>query len=445
MIYGLFMLIGGLAGLFFLFNTGQLSAEKTKLVNTADAVAYSAGVMHARALNFDAYTNRALMANEVLIAQLVSLASWGQYAQSHVDNVPIMNCYSWYSVPVAMALVEYAPLCYALSYPYGAEAVSLANEAIQAAAPVAVAASETVKGILQASQVSAHDKFLDARKAVMQEVADANYVNDGEVKIDAEALADYYTDFEGHEFVQRYTGDDRVRIKDAVLGAAYIDQFVKQRNWSSHSPWPCIALPRGDVNRTGGTGMIGYDEWRANDQATFHAEHWDWDKMECDADIDMTLGDGSQSAKVNTDSGSESGASLGSAGSSSTDWDYSGLPGFYDLSTKALAYSPESADRNKRDPRVRFAIRVTRAKTQAKTSAGRSAIKPEGRFKLYQGSEAGDVLAAVATSEVYFARPQPRADGKGELASLFNPYWQVRLTTTSDADMSAARKKQVGE
>jgi hypothetical protein len=70
-----------LAALFFLFNAGQLSSEKTKLVNTADAVAYSAGVMHARALNFDAYSNRALVANEVLVAQTVSLSFWSQYAK----------------------------------------------------------------------------------------------------------------------------------------------------------------------------------------------------------------------------------------------------------------------------------------------------------------------------------------------------------------------------
>ena len=47
LVYGLFVLIASLSGLIFLFNTGQLSSEKTRLVNTADAVAYSAGVMHA--------------------------------------------------------------------------------------------------------------------------------------------------------------------------------------------------------------------------------------------------------------------------------------------------------------------------------------------------------------------------------------------------------------
>ena len=53
LIYGIFVLLVSLATLLFLFNTGQLVREKTKLVNTADAVAYSAGVLHARALNFE--------------------------------------------------------------------------------------------------------------------------------------------------------------------------------------------------------------------------------------------------------------------------------------------------------------------------------------------------------------------------------------------------------
>jgi len=99
LIYGIFVMMGGLAALYFLFNTGQLTREKTKLVNTADAVAYSAGVMNARALNFEAYTNRAMLANTVAIAQLVSLSSWVQYTNTLanygyvVDNPKFVTFY----------------------------------------------------------------------------------------------------------------------------------------------------------------------------------------------------------------------------------------------------------------------------------------------------------------------------------------------------------------
>jgi hypothetical protein len=76
LVYALFWLTGGLAALYFLFHTGQAVRHKSQLVNAADAVALSAGHLQARALNVAALHNRALLANEVLIAQMVGIASW---------------------------------------------------------------------------------------------------------------------------------------------------------------------------------------------------------------------------------------------------------------------------------------------------------------------------------------------------------------------------------
>ncbi len=47
-----------------------------RLANAADATAWSIATLEARALNYDAYTNRAIVANEVAIAQAISLISW---------------------------------------------------------------------------------------------------------------------------------------------------------------------------------------------------------------------------------------------------------------------------------------------------------------------------------------------------------------------------------
>lgn len=423
--------MGGLAALFFMFNTGQLSSEKTKLVNTADAVAYSAGVMHARALNFDAYTNRAMMANEVMIAQMVSVSSWVQYAQGHVDDVPPLNCYEVvYSVPFWLGLTEYLPLCIALSWPPGALAVQYAKEGVEIVAPIAVAASELAKMNLQLAQTTMYVTFLSARTSLMQDVANANYLGDGAVNVDQIPLTDNYTLFEGKPFIAPYTDDDRTRFREAELTAARKDDFVRDRSWSSHTPIPCILGPRGDAVRSGGTDLIGFDEWKANDEASLRVESWHFHRfsMGCETDIQYPLGDGSQSAKKDS--------------SSSDDWSYSGVPSFYDLSDKALAYTPDNADKDKQDPRLRFAIRLTRANTEAKTSTGRSAIKPSGQMDIYQGREAKNVMAAVATSEVYFERPVARADGLKELASLFNPYWQVHLIANSAADVAIAVARQ---
>ena len=433
LIYGLFVLIGGLAALFFLFNTGQLTSEKTKLVNTADAVAYSAGVMHARALNFDAYTNRALMANETMIAQMVSLSSWLQYAQGHVDAVPPLACYTAYSIPVAFALLKYAPLCYILSNGYGASAVKSANESVQAVAPRVAAASDLAKTNLQLAQNAMFLAFLPARAKLMQEVANENYLNDGTVEVDSIQhsilLTDNFISLDGKPFIALKSGDDRTRFKEAELTAAWKDEFVKDRSWTDQSPWPCL-LPRGVAERTGGTDLIGFDEWRANDSASFRIESWHFNFFNsgCKTDSEYSLGNGSRSAKKDATGGD--------------DWSYSGVPSFYELSVKALAYGPDNPDAAKKDPRLKFAVRLTRASTQERTSAGRSTVKPTGKMDIYQGKEAKNVMAAVATSEVFFERHEARGDGYKELASLFNPYWQVRLIANSATDVATAVARQ---
>jgi hypothetical protein len=60
------------------YNVGQLSYHRIKLQNTADAAAYSAAVVQARDLNFSAYMNRGVIANQVAVAQIVSLTGWAR-------------------------------------------------------------------------------------------------------------------------------------------------------------------------------------------------------------------------------------------------------------------------------------------------------------------------------------------------------------------------------
>ena len=421
LIYGLFMLACGLVALFFVFNTGQLTLEKTRLVNTADAVAYSAGVLHARALNFDAYTNRALMANEVTVAQAVSIASWIAYAKEHTEGVRPLLCYQMYSVPVLLALIEYSPLCYALSYPPGAMAVEYADLAIGPVAQATVRAAEVARLNLQLAQSVMFASLATARSRLMQEVADANYRGNGPVKVDTLPLTDEWLMFDGGPFVKLHTGDDRARFKEAAVSAVNRDGFIAGRNWDSHSPWACIIAPRGDANRSGTTTLDGYDDWKAQDQAGLRTESWHIGTFSfgCKSDDEYQLGSGSQSA---------------------ADWGYSGVPNFQELSAKALAYGPDHTDPAKRDPRLRFSIRLTRADAVQRTSGGVSAVRPGGAMAIYDGAQAGGLMAAVGSAEVYFDRPlrAPRADGRTELASLFNPYWQVRLSANTQADLAKA-------
>ncbi len=82
------LLFGAVAGLAVLvmFNSALLTNTKSQLQNAADAGAYTAGVLQARDHNFSAYTNRAMIANQVAVAQFVSLESYFEDAANTNDR-----------------------------------------------------------------------------------------------------------------------------------------------------------------------------------------------------------------------------------------------------------------------------------------------------------------------------------------------------------------------
>ena len=72
------IVLAGVMGMsvFGLYNSGQLTTHKQRQQNAADAVAFSVANLTARNLNLVAYTNRAMVANQVAIGQAVGLMSW---------------------------------------------------------------------------------------------------------------------------------------------------------------------------------------------------------------------------------------------------------------------------------------------------------------------------------------------------------------------------------
>lgn len=70
------------------YSIGQLTNQKTRLQNTADAAAYSAALAQARDYNFSAYMNRAMIANDVAVAQIVALRSWSENFNNTFKSSP---------------------------------------------------------------------------------------------------------------------------------------------------------------------------------------------------------------------------------------------------------------------------------------------------------------------------------------------------------------------
>lgn len=97
MVFGLLFLAVSIITLLILYNQGQLVRNRIQVENAADAAVYSQAKLAARNQNFIAYTNRAMVANEVSIGQMVALLSWAK----HYKQVGAFTSFPVYTVPIA--------------------------------------------------------------------------------------------------------------------------------------------------------------------------------------------------------------------------------------------------------------------------------------------------------------------------------------------------------
>jgi putative Flp pilus-assembly TadE/G-like protein len=74
-----------------LYKAGKLTSDKMELQNAADAAAYSVSVIEARDLNFASYMNRAIVANEVAVGQMMGLASFAYHWRSFHDYLKLYS------------------------------------------------------------------------------------------------------------------------------------------------------------------------------------------------------------------------------------------------------------------------------------------------------------------------------------------------------------------
>jgi Putative Flp pilus-assembly TadE/G-like len=452
LILGLFVLVAGLAALFYLYNASQLVREKTRLVNTADAVAYSAGVLQARLLNFTAYNNRALLANEVLVAQLVSAAAWMPYAQGHIQAQPTVfpECADSQGAGAsAGALFQYGP-AYALMCYLSVQSGGLSSSALAPVLPVPevlVGVAEGAKSRIQNALREVHQQGqTDAmRQALMQAVADANQGGPDRVRV--EALPDPHM----AGFLRTYAGPERVRMRELAVVASQLDPFVPNRQWDAEALLPtpeCFPALTFDaynaVRRRGGTDLIGMDEWRAVDTASFHQHQLHKGKNilpSCEK-AETPLGVGEQQAHPPQADQPDHGAWLGGAASdnpiayaqaSTAHWQhYSGLPVYTDLSPAWLSAV---------EPRWIQAVRLSKPQGLLRTTDGQGPWSggAANRLQAYSTRAAAGEWVAVSAVRVVFERPPahpinthgaPRGTPL-ETGSLFNPYWQARLVDAS--------------
>ncbi|MBN3752469.1 hypothetical protein G3N95_05925 [Paraburkholderia sp. Tr-20389] len=475
----LFLLVGGV-GLYVAFGSFQMTSAKIKLQNTADAAAYSAAVLQARDYNFSAYTNRAMVANQVSAAQVVALKSWiDELDNTYMGNPDTEQLVTTFAdhpalwrTPKDRARLDIAPV----------------RATLDALLPAVAKGVGGITRALSDAQANYHAATFAAVPEVANDVAQHN-------QHDTHVTSGYFTSPRNaaqlaawHTYTRTVTpaGNlDADHFAGVVTDPSTLDHFVKARV-SSRSVAPdyqqlddsSARCPGGGriairVAHVGGTQLRSDKKgWQSIDASTAHIT------ITCVDTFDAIAGHG--------------GSTNGEVRSYMThppfvawsDWKgYGGYMNFGDpdstqpgmnvpaamaeqftqgpgvsldtangglLPYQDIAHAPLASEA----PRI--TIEVERmAATLAKTAG----IGGAGRMRVDDGSASG-AMRTLASAHAFFVRPSSNAlddglagalldagawrreDGKIEYPSTFSPYWQASLAPVSEEERAAAQAAQ---
>ncbi len=397
------------AAVLLVFNVGQLINGKQRLVNAADAAAYSAAVWEARSLNYQAYLNRAVIANEAAIAQAVSLRSWSAYLNRTLTN--------------ANSVLQFLPYIGAATRALSRIWWRIDAEVQPTLLLAEAATSELDHGFAAAAELlhaSTAANVLPVIEAVASRAHGAPQVTPGGAALVARNVREF------GQLTRRFAGTARGRQADLVVRT--LDRFTRDRPWN---PRPVIDAGLTRWSKRGGTDLLGYDEWRAMDTFAVHRRRFGFIGGWREA---LSIGwGGARNGQQSFQRGEHGGSwrtnprtSRRAAASTVAGVGYRGIPALRDV-------SPQRATADVTE--LRIAIEVARPAeslaladralrgAQARSLTGRSAA-----FRLDRGA---DTVRAISEARVVFDAPEGRRDGRVERATLFNPYWRARLAPVS--------------
>nr|WP_255468085.1 hypothetical protein [Achromobacter sp. UMC71] len=437
------------------YNLGRTVESRSRLTHAADAAAYSGALEQARQLNFLAYVNRTQIAHQVAMAHLVTLGAAAQYMRTLAGQRNRNN------PPAALIGMLFGPDT-ALAY-------LAARGKPGAEADLARAYAEhdrVVHRVLDKGAASAVAGLPASRDRLMRAVLQDNYSQAGGgvglaafSRTDAAPSLRLLSDgWPG--FIQRQAATRRAGLRPAVEQAAARFGFLARRNETRRNPWPvsmyCPIL-RHELRRRGSTWLGPDGRWGALDTQSFHAlrsNRWvgcyyreyamGWgtaqgQKSKAPPDLeyveappeDFSSQDFWRWVELSTNWNIFDGATNPMANSYAMAqvqrWPGLGLPGYREVALRRGA-----------EP-LRFAVAVSLAGNVLPTTDAASQVAaPAGRFR-YAGLGDGGTLTVTSAAETYFARPDARPDGRPELATLFRPYWQARLSAVTPAETLLAR------
>ncbi|WP_084455337.1 Tad domain-containing protein [Comamonas composti] len=451
-----------------IYGVGQATSEKQKVVNAADAAAYSGGLVQARALNLVAYTNRAVVANEVLIAQVISLQSWNDYFKTATGNYQTI----FQTLGAATAAIPgLGAVLTALGRVMGAleRGAQGAEKALKGIVPTVIRTWELsftawYTGVIRPAFVPPVMALAtnDASDSVLrQSVATQGGRHDEPAHLVQSKAIGVMNELEWQRMSHLYKKgqggrDERKTAADLILNSR--DEFSTERRGSDiflldlffGNRTLCIPFViKLGSEKQGPTKLVNYDRWEAQDTVEFKQKvgpnGWDgcsWGK----GTTAVPVGWGRSVADLQgRNSGNrlrtDGGAGNLAYGNTKRNGGWSGIKELYDV--------PRDQSGQPSKQEMFYMVAVAKDKVQIRSNesmdiANRPMDSNLGSPDLKAGFSK-DQISSLSEARIFFERPKRdnlditgrnlfRADGHKEYASLYNPYWQVRLQEPSMAN-----------
>ncbi|MFK7996037.1 MAG: pilus assembly protein TadG-related protein [Granulosicoccus sp.] len=448
---GLVLVVLCVVGALLLFNTSQVASDKMRLANSADAAAYSGALWQARALNYQAYANRAMVANQVAIGQAVSLQSWMTYASMTSQNI-------------ATALKPVPVLNLVTSGIDGA--VAVAEQAVTLGARTLLAASNAATRALSLSQSAMHAATLANTEELISVVAresDPRFTTNSVYGLGRKAS----NATEWLAFNTQHTKRDKsAMLNRQQLIMASRDRFTRQRNWSLFNNW----VPSGfntfhKLRRQGATRLLAVKtpqglewEWVAKDTMSIHNKVYTWKGKKL-KEVPVAWAAAftnsrrsnrpinRQSCGRNLLSGFKKSACTNFTSNNHVAEDfadlsipnllgkqtripmqgYGGVRSFWDLSKDAQVAA---------DARLTVRVEVSLPAAELRNS---DAILNAGQLSSPL-VVAGKTLSSVSAADVFYRHPRHHflSGSQRDRANAYNPYWQAQLSPVSKVERLAA-------
>ena len=300
-IFAALFLLAVVVSVALLYNSGRLTLTKTHLQNAADSTAYSGALLLARDYNFSAYANRAMVANQVAIAQMVGLRSWSRYYCTlyndqcgHQNNPHGMPSQIRQIVGETKIGKVYGPALKV--YAVDSKAIYLTNQTLDG--PIAALSNTINTTLSDATRVYHAGVVAEMGALATQSGVLWRILQDNDPKAQVSAygkliLADDLQSIAGftRTYGQNYSG--KKRFAAVVMNS--LDGFSQNRGGSETLPYPLFnpaafipppypqfkyhAFAQIWVNYTGGTEFKNnFQSWNAMDVATIsgYADFWFW-------------------------------------------------------------------------------------------------------------------------------------------------------------------------